>query len=144
MSQLTLVGARVICKINSLAYAQVTGFAWHAITPKHEIYGIDSAEPYELAPTTSKITGIMKLLRMSADGGAEGAGMAVGIDDISRERYFSVQLIDLATAAILFQADRCSVTEQSWDVPTRGKVTGILQFSAFRWNNEVRTLGTAS
>jgi hypothetical protein len=97
-----------------------------------------------MAPTISKIIGTIKLLRTSADGGAEGAGMAVQIDDLSRERYFSVQLIDLATAAVLFQADRCGATEQSWDVPERGRVTGILRFSAFRWNNEIKSLGSAS
>jgi hypothetical protein len=144
MSQMTLAGARVVCKINSVLYARVTGFAWHALTPSHEIYGIDSEEAYELAPTTSKIVATMKMLRTSADGGAEGAGMAVGIGELSRERYFNVQLIDLATAAMLFQADRCRATEQSWDVPSRGKVTGILQFTALRWNNEVRSLGTPS
>lgn len=144
MSQMTIVGARVICKINSIPYAQVTGFAWHALTPKHEIYAIDSPEPYELAPTTSKIVGTLNLLRTSVDGGAEGAGMAVGIDDLSRERYFSIQLTDVATAAILFQADRCSCTEQSWNIPIRGRVTGVLQFTAFRWSNEIRMLGQAS
>ena len=142
MDQMTLAAARVVCKINSLPYAKVTGFAWHALTPSHEIYGIDSEEPYELASTTSKIVGTMRLLRTSVDGGAEGAGMAVGVNELPRERYFSVQLIDLATASILFQADRCRVTEQSWDIPARGKVTGILQFSAFRWNNEIKALGT--
>jgi len=142
MGQMTIAAARVVCKINSVPYARAIGFAWHVVTPPHEIYGIDSSEPYELAPTTSKIVGTMKLLRTSADGGAEGAGMAVGVDELSRERYFSIQLIDLATASILFQADRCRATKQSWDIPIRGKITGILQFSAFRWNNEIRALGT--
>lgn len=98
--------------------------------------------PYELAPTQGKITASMKVYRTVGDGGAEGAGMTATFEEVARERYFSVMLVDRgAQDTVLFQADNCSLVSQAWSVPTRGIITGSLEFEALMWSNDVKPLG---
>lgn len=131
-----LGGAKVILYINGLPYAAVTAFKWDSATPKKAIYGIDSADPYELAPTQNRITGMLMLLRIIGDGGAEGAGMVAQFPDVTLEKYFTLALVERSSDTQIFRADSCSVTSQSWDVPARGLVMGTLNFEALTWSNE--------
>lgn len=109
---------------------------WNSDTAAHSSYGIDSMEPFELSPTVSAITGALTVYRRAGDGGAEGAGITVALPDLSREKYFRVTLIERRTQKVIFNAPRCKITSQSWDVPTRGHVTGTLNFTATTWSNE--------
>lgn len=136
--------AAVIAMVNGRPFGVVTAFQWNSATPKKEFYGIDSPDPYEIGATQTKITGTISVYRTNGDGGAEGWGLATTFDDISREKYFSLMLIDRATNRVLFQADFCSVTSQSWNVPPKGVVTGQIQFAALTWNNEVRPVSVAN
>ncbi len=122
--------------VNGKLYARVTDLRFTSSTPGREIYGIDSSEPFELANTTTRCSGSMSVLRLAQDGGAEGAGMTVSYVDITREKYFSLALVDRVTDTIVFQARRCKLTSQSWDIPARGRVTGQLDFTAIDWSNE--------
>ncbi len=136
MKSNNLTAARVVLYVNGKLYGRVTDFRWNSSTSGREIYGIDSPEPFELANTTTRCSGSMSVLRLGQDGGAEGAGMTVSYADISREKYFSLALVDRVTDTIIFQARRCKLTSQSWDVPARGRVTGNLDFVACDWSNE--------
>jgi hypothetical protein len=131
-----LSGAKVILYINGNPYAAVVSFKWDSTTGRKAIYGLDSGEPYELAPTTNKIVGTMMLLRTIGDGAAEGAGLVAQFADVPREKYFSLSLIERSTDTQIFRADRCSVLNQSWDVPSKGLAMGSLNFEALSWNNE--------
>jgi hypothetical protein len=93
-------------------------------------------EPFELAPTVTKVEGSLSIYRQAGDGGAEGAGITVAFPDLPRELYFRVTVIDRRTQTILFNAPRCKVTGQSWEIPSRGHVTGTLNFTAATWTNE--------
>jgi hypothetical protein len=132
-----VTGAKVKLFINGKPYGRVTSFRWSSETPKRPITGIDSIQAFELAPTTSRCTGSVSVLKISADGGAEGAGMAAPLPDLSRERYFSLTLIEYNTDLVLFRASRCTLQTQSWDAPARGFVTGSFSFEAIEWDNEV-------
>lgn len=134
-SRLTL-SAGVTLYINGRPYAQVTDFRFDSATPKKAIMGLDSSEPYELAPTTSKITGSIGLVRIAGDGGLEGAGIIAHSSNAIRERYFTLALVEHRTNTQLFRADRCSATAQSWNSPSKGRITGSLNFEALDWSNE--------
>lgn len=136
--------ASVLCMVNGRPYGVVTAFQWNSTTPKKEFYGLDSVDPFEIGATITKITGTISVYRTNGDGGAEGWGLATTYDDLSREKYFSLMLVDRATDRVLFQADYCSVTSQAWNVPPKGVITGQIQFTALTWNNEVRPLSVAS
>lgn len=129
--------AKVVLYINGRAYAQVTTFRWTCDTPTREIAGIDSSEPFELAPTRTKVTGTIGLVRLVGDGGIEGAGASVPFEYIASGKYFSLMLVDRATDTTLFRADNCRTSSQYWDVPQKGLITGSLTFEAISSSNEL-------
>lgn len=134
--------AAVIMYINGRPYGRVSEFSFRSMSPRRALFGLDSMHPYELAPTQGKITASMKVYRTVGDGGAEGAGMTATFEEVARERYFSVMLVDRgAQDTVLFQADNCSLVSQAWSVPTRGIITGSLEFEALMWSNDVKPLG---
>lgn len=137
MSRSRLVtGAKVALYINGRPYAQVTSFRWDSLTPAKPIYGIDSGEPYELAPTTTRIAGNVGMVRLIGDGGLEGPGITHHFGDVPRGKYFSLTLVERGTDTTIFRADRCTATSQSWDVPNKGMVQGQMAFEALDWSNE--------
>lgn len=128
--------AKVVCYVNGLPYAQVTSFQWSVTPQRKAIYGLDSGEPYELAPVTTKVTGSMAVLRTQKDGGLEGAGITAPLEELTREKYFSLTLVERTTNTILFRADQCSVQSQAWTVSPKSLVSGTVSFEAINWSNE--------
>ncbi len=131
-----ITGAQVAVYINGKPYALVMGVRWNSDTAAHASYGIDAMEPFELSPTVSSVTGSLTVYRRAGDGAAEGSGITVPLPDLARELYFRVTLIELRTQKVIFNAPRCKITSQSWEVPTKGHVTGTLNFMATTWSNE--------
>jgi hypothetical protein len=134
--------AAVVVYVNGKQFGRVQAFNFRSLTPRKALYGIDSTDPYELAPTIGKITASMSVFRTVGDGGAEGGGMAATMEDLSKEKYFSVMLVDRgAQDSIIFQADYCSLSSQAWSIVSRGIITGSLEFEALTWSNDVKPLG---
>lgn len=139
-----LVGAHVTCYINGQLFGRVSNFQFRSQTTRKPLYALDSVDPVELAVTQSRVTGTMQLYRTVGDGGAEGAGIAANFDDLPREKYFTVQLIERGSDTILFQAELCSVVSQTWNFPSKGLITGSVEFEAISWSNEIKALGDSA
>ena len=137
----TIVAASVILYINNQPYGRVESFRFSSQTPRDAIYGIDSLDPMELAPTRTKVTGSIGIIRTVGDGGIEGAGFTTNYELLSREKYFSIMLVERQSDTVIFRADYCSVAGQQWDVQARERVKGTLEFEALDWSNELRTEG---
>ncbi len=140
----TVVGAHIICYINGQPYGRLQNFVFKSGTPRRPIYGIDSMDPTELAVTQTKISGAMVVIRTVGDGGAEGAGITANFDDLPREKYFTVQLIERGSDTVIFQAELCSVTNQTWTIPQKGVIHGTIEFEAISWSNEIHPLGESA
>lgn len=132
-----IAGPKVKLLINGKLFGRVVSFRWNSDTPKSAKYGIDSMQPYELASTITRGSGTMNVLRISGDGGAEGAGITAAYPDLSREKYFSVTLIELNTDLTLFQARKCSLVSQNWDISAKSLVSGSLSFEFIDFSNEI-------
>jgi len=137
-NSLTLAGAHVVVYVNSRVYAQVSGFTWSSTTPRKVIYELDSVIPAELAQTITSISGSLKLFRLIGDGGVQGPGMVAPFEDLSKERYFSLQLIERRSDTCIFSAGSCSVESESWSAEAKGLITGTMNFKALTWTNEVK------
>lgn len=139
MSKSTVVTtAEVVCYINGKAIGRVTSFRWSSDTPKKVINGIDNPQPYELAPTNAICQGSVGILRTRGDGGIEALGMAAHSSQLTNEKYWTLTLIDRVTDTLLFRADYCSCTNQSWELAEKSIVRGTVNFSALSWSNECR------
>lgn len=124
-----------------MLFAKVASFKFNSATPRRKLQAVDSVVPFELATTVSQVTGTMNVYRLSQDGAAEGSGMVAPISELTREKYFSCILIDITSGFVVFQADQCSVEEQSWSADARQVLAGTISFSALTYNNEVRPVG---
>jgi len=132
-----LHGARVALYVNGQAFGRVMGFQWSATYAQKPVYALDSSSAYELIPTQAKVIGTVNVYRLVGDGGAEGAQMATQFQDMIRQKYFTLALVERSTGLVLFQANRCSLQGQSWNAPIKGFVTGVINFEALEWENEV-------
>jgi hypothetical protein len=134
----TVTAARVLCYINGRLIGKVTTFRWNIETAKDEIRGVDSAFPFELAPGATRISGTLNLIKLVGDGGAEGLGMTAPEGHAITEQYFTLALVERLSDTTVFEAPFCSVTSQSWDAQSKGRVEGSISFRALTWNNESR------
>jgi len=136
-----LTGSQVALYVNGQLYGRVSSFSFSSDTPRRKLYAVDSASPFELMTTIHGITGSLGIYRLSGDGAAEGPGMVAPVSALTREKYFSMVLVDLTNSAIIFEAGQCSVESQSWTYAARDLVRGTVNFSALTYTNEVRKLG---
>jgi hypothetical protein len=139
---LILVGARVLLYVNGVAFGRVFGFQWYSATGQRMVYGLDSSGPYEAVPTQAKAGGTVNVYRTTNDGGAQGAQLTTQFKDLVRQRYFTVALVDRVTGEVLFEANRCSLAGENWNVPVRSFVTGSLTFECLEWDNSVPSAPT--
>ncbi len=130
-------GASVTLYVNGKPFGIAEVIDWVIDTPVKEIHGLDQPEPYELAPTVAKVSGTLRVYRIQREGGAEGAGLAAPISQLPRARYFTMQLIERDSEAVLFQTDRALVTRQAWKAAVKSIVQGTISFVAIGASNEV-------
>lgn len=132
----TIATAGVIVYVNNRPFGKVTGFSFSSQTPREPINGVDSIDPFELAPNSTRVTGTLELVRTLYDGGVEGAGLTTNFERLPQEKYFSLMLVERISDTVLFRADYCSVNSQNWSFPSRGLARGSVEFEALSWSNE--------
>lgn len=133
---LIVTGARVFLYINGKKVGKVTSFMWKSTTDYKEINGLDSAEPYELASEITRVVGQVGLLRLAGDGGIEGLGITAQFEDLTRQKYVTIALVDRVTQTLLFRADQCVIVDQQWSVQVKNRLEGMMSFKGITWNNE--------
>ena len=136
MIQPLVSAARVVCYLNGRRAGTVTRFGHTSETPTHELGGLDSFDPFELAPTSTKVSGTVGLYRIAGLGGVEGMGLTAQYEALSRQKYATVQLLDRLTGAQLFAAHQCMLEVQRWDVSAKGIMEGSFSFRGISWSNE--------
>ena len=135
-----VVSARTVVWINGRRFGKATDFGFSISTGLTENRGIDSPVPYELAPGACRVSWTLQVLKVTMDGGAEGAGMTAPFEDLPNAKYFSFALIDYLTDAVLFKSDTNMVAHQEWRGAARGLVTGTIQATGIYYSNEVSAL----
>ena len=68
-------------------------------------------------------------------GGIEGAGMMPTWQAATRGKYFSILIVDRITDTIIFESKKNSVIRQTWNIPTKGYVTGTIAFKGLLYGN---------
>jgi hypothetical protein len=132
----SLHGARILCYVNGRLFGRITDFNWTSATPRKKIHTIDIPHPVELASTTADVTWTMTVIRTVGDGGAQGMGMTTTAPLLSREKYFTILLLDRGTDLTLFRADLCMTDSESWNVAAKSLIIGQIAGSGIVWLNE--------
>ena len=133
-----LVGARLGVYINGKPFAKVASFNHTETTPQRTLSGIDTLQPLETIPGPVGVSGSMTIFRSAHDGGVEGAGMLPTWEAMTRGKYFSILLIDLPTQTIIFESQKNTVVNQSWQI-SRGYVMGNINFVGITYGNETES-----
>lgn len=135
--QRSITGSRLLCYVNSRLLGTVVGFSWDSVTDKKVIQTLDISIPTEIASTTGMARGTITLIRTIGDGGAQSAGMAAPFQtDLSREKYFTIALVERSTDTTVFKGDACSLEGESWSVDPRGFLVGVVRFLSLTWVND--------
>lgn len=133
----TVTGGHIVCYVNGKLYGRCSSITYTSTTNHKPIYGIDATDPFELGATTTRINGTMSIYRLHADGGSQGAGISPRYEDLPIGKYFNITLLDRSNDLIIFQARYAVQQSETWTIPSKGIVTGQLQFEALDWNNEL-------
>lgn len=131
-----VVAAKVLVYVNGKLFGRCTSFSWTSSTPRKKIRTIDIQHPVELAATTVDITWTLGALRTIGDGGLQGAGIVAQQSDLSREKYFTIQLVERTSGLTLFRSDLNNTDGESWGVTAKGLLAGSAQGSGILWVNE--------
>lgn len=129
-----VVGAHVLVYVNSRPFGRCAEFEHESDTPARPVKCVDSVIPAEQIPLAVSFSGSMQIYRLHQDGGIEQAGLTATWQDLPREKYFSIVVLDRLTQTTLFRADRCKVLRQRWSM-RKGFVMGSVQFTGIIWNN---------
>jgi hypothetical protein len=121
--------------INGQPFGRVVDFSWSSEIPRRPLHCVDQLDPIELIPGPARCSGSISVVKVVNDGGAESAGIVAPFTAVSLEKYFSLTLVDIVSDNVIFNADQCSLTSQSWQVPSRGTVRGNFVFEALNWGN---------
>jgi hypothetical protein len=131
-----LIAARVLCYINGRLVGRVTGFSYAGLTPHKEARGVDDPTVQEFMPTTIGVNGTITLLRTLGDGGAQGAGLTVPQNIVSKQKYFTLVLVERETDQTIFKATECVANSESWNIMAKQIVAGTVNFSGRIYTNE--------
>ena len=132
-------GMDSIVYVNGRVWAVVTGYEWTADYGEHEIVGIDVPRPQEIAPGQATVAGTLEVLRHRNTGAAEGQGlvpMETGAGELTRGRYFFLQIVDRMSDTVILQIPKAKLTSQSWSTKARGVTQGTINFKGIGFANE--------
>jgi hypothetical protein len=131
-----IVGPHCVCYINSIPFARAASVTVDISTSRKPIKGIDVLQATELIPVEQLVNGGLSVFRLHRDGGIEAAGLIGTWNSMTREKYFSLMIIDRATDTVVIQADKCSVQRQSWTYQPKAYVMGTITWTGIVYNNE--------
>jgi len=133
-----ITGARVFLYINAVKIGRARSFTWKSDTEADEIPGLDSSDPYEIAPTTTRCAGQIMFYRTAGDGGAEGAGLTTDYEDLTRLKYVTLSLVERVSKLEIFRAEGVTITSQSGGVAAKEGMNMSITFKALRYSNEFK------
>jgi hypothetical protein len=137
MARPKLVSApKILVYVNSKLFGRCTSFSWTSQTPRKRIQTIDVMHPMELAATTTNVSWTMGVLRTIGDGGLQGAGVVSQQSELSREMYFTIQLVERTSGLTLFRSDMNNTDSEQWSVTAKDLLLGNVSGSGISWVNE--------
>lgn len=131
-----VVAAKVLVYVNGRLFGQCTSFSWTSTTGDREVTTVDVDHAMELAPTVTRVSWSMGVLRSIGDGGMQGAGVVPQQQVAASGKYFSLLLLERTSNLVLFKADLSRTSQENWSVNAKGKMEGQVSGKSILWNNE--------
>lgn len=128
MPTISIPGAAVKVKINGKTLSSIQSINWNIDYGTKQIYGIDSEFPQEIAMTKFSIKGNVSNVRLRFSEGLQGANAVPIISNMLGAKYNYIQILDRQSNKPLLEVDRAIISNQNYDVPTKGVVTFSFSF----------------
>lgn len=136
MRSKTLRGIDSIVFINGRPYSVCTELTWTVDYGLKANHGIDVVEPVEIQSTRVKVSGTVSCLKQHLDGGIEAMGVVPVLSDLSRERYFYLQIVDRQNDSSYLEIPKAKCGSQQWRAVARGVVQGSFTFEGIGYVND--------
>jgi hypothetical protein len=112
------------------------GISHRASLPVRELYQVDSSIPAELVPTVLNLTCTLQVYRGRGQGGAEGMGVVPFGEEIVKQKYNVIEVLDRSTDVVVDRYIDCLVLEQQWNLMPKSIWQGTITFRARVSSNE--------
>lgn len=130
-----LTGARTILRINGNVVAFAFSVSWSARTEATEIYTIDDALPWEIAPKRIEVSGTLGLFQLPGQSPLVSRFQSDPATFLMN-KYISIEVKDSATDAIIFKAGSAMVTGQQGEIGSEQMGRMTLTWRAVGWQAE--------
>lgn len=126
--QNVITGAGITLKINNTVVGWATQIGYSRSQNVKTIYELDNPIPVEHSPTVYDVSGSVsgiKIRDVTLDN--QGVLNLQSANDIFRQRYITIEVIDRSTGKTMFTVVDCMVVGDSWSVGAKG--TASLNFN---------------
>lgn len=130
-----MTGARTILRINGSVVAFAFSVSWNARTEATEIYTIDDALPWEIAPKRIEVSGTLGLFQLPGQSPLVSRFQSDAASFLMN-RYISIEVKDSATDAIIFKAGSAMITGQQGEISSEQMGRTVLTWKAVGWQAE--------
>lgn len=134
MASPLLTGAHVLVYVNNQLFGRVASIDLDQTTPLKEIQTVDYLGSIEIANMNVTGGGSMVIYKTKRDGGIEASGFVARWQDLSRQKYFSLLLIDRSSDTVIYRADKNMVASQKWHYGQE-LVLGVVTFRSILAEN---------
>lgn len=117
-----LTGALVRVYINNRLYKEAQSVQYTLDSGEHEIYGIDSPFPQEIASTRSTVTGSISGLRVRFSGGLQSYNAKPLITDLVKAEYISIRIQDRVSGEDILFVPNAKISQQTFQAAAKGTV----------------------
>lgn len=138
MFSVNMVSAGLHLYLNGVRYSKAHSLNYTIGTAVVKRKGIDSIVGFELSPVEYRVTGKISIYRQHGDGGLQGAGLSAPAHVLPLQKYSSIMVVNALTKQVVFRADDCMITDESWDMVAKQRVTGNFSFEGLTSSNEAR------
>jgi hypothetical protein len=139
--QTTIVGAHLKLYLSGVLYNNVQSVSYTIDYGEQEIYGIDSHFAQEIVTSKVLVTGTVSGVKLTLDGGTQGAMVRSKINEILYSPYTSLRLKDRKSNFEFFFLPQMKVTSESINIQAKGVVTISFSFKGIIPYNDMDIYG---
>lgn len=114
-----LTGAHIKIYINNQVYKTVQSISLTVDYGEQEIYGIDTLNAQEIAPTRLSVRGSVQGLRVKNSGGLQAQNIRPLFVDLLASPYISIRIQDRSTGEDILYIPQCKVSQESHVAATK-------------------------
>lgn len=131
---ISITGPSVVLYVNGVLFSEAVSISATTTTTRQERRGIDSTEPYEISVSTTRVNGSVSCVPVRGRY-LESRGITVPFTDLSREQYFSIEILDRVTGETIWSAFRCQSDHQHFSVAAKSMATLEWSFTGIEASN---------